>query len=134
MSNRTKQALWTVAMVCLVAVIQFLSGCASEKAARGITPLSGAQVPSVLSPLPSQVIGGLAPDSASTRSISAPLGADELWVIARSSASPAAPADDTPGSGALMTEIEGKQVPMPLKHTDVRATVSGYIGAVEVVQ
>jgi Ca-activated chloride channel family protein len=34
----------------------------------------------------------------------------------------------------LTTEVEGKQVPLPLKHTDVRATVSGYIGAVEVVQ
>ena len=33
-----------------------------------------------------------------------------------------------------MAQVEGKEVPMPLKHTDVRASVSGYIGSVEVVQ
>lgn len=33
-----------------------------------------------------------------------------------------------------MTEVDEKEVPMPLKHTDVHASISGYIGAVEVVQ
>lgn len=33
-----------------------------------------------------------------------------------------------------MAQFEEKQIPMPLKHTDVRASVSGYIGSVEVVQ
>jgi Ca-activated chloride channel family protein len=61
------------------------------------------------------------------------MGADEIWIIARSSDA-AQPTDDNPGSGALMATIEAKEVPMPLKHTDVRASVSGYIGSVEVVQ
>jgi len=39
-----------------------------------------------------------------------------------------------PGSGALMAKIDDMEIPMPLRHTDVRATVSGYIGAVEVIQ
>ena len=59
---------------------------------------------------------------------------EELWVIARSSDSAAAQTEDTPGSGTLMTKVEEKEVPMPLKHTDIRASVSGYIGSVEVVQ
>jgi Ca-activated chloride channel homolog len=33
-----------------------------------------------------------------------------------------------------MAKVAEKEVPMPLKHTDVRASVAGYIGSVEVVQ
>jgi Ca-activated chloride channel homolog len=63
---------------------------------------------------------------------------EELWVISRSPGSQQAN-DDTPGSGALMAKLTGRErdekpVPMPLKHTDVRASVTGYIGSVEVVQ
>ncbi len=57
---------------------------------------------------------------------------EELLVIARNSNTTTA--QDTPGSGTLMTEVEGQQVPLPLKHTDVRASVAGYIGSVEAVQ
>lgn len=59
---------------------------------------------------------------------------DELWIIARSSESPAPQGDDAPGSGALMAQLEERQIPMPLKHTDVRASLSGYIATVQVVQ
>jgi Ca-activated chloride channel family protein len=59
---------------------------------------------------------------------------DELWVIARSSEPYPETDADSPGSGALMAQVEEKQVPMPLKHTDVHASVSGYIGSVQVVQ
>ncbi len=68
------------------------------------------------------------------RSISSTTLHEEIWVIARSRVSTAYQSGDTPGSGALMIEISGKPVPMPLKHTDVRASVSGFIGSVEVVQ
>jgi len=44
------------------------------------------------------------------------------------------PSEEAHGSGALMAKIEEKEVPMPLEHTDVRASVSGYIGAAEVTQ
>ncbi len=59
---------------------------------------------------------------------------EEIWVIARGSDVAPQQADDSPGSGALLAKVEQKQVPMPLKHTDVRASVSGYIGDVEVTQ
>jgi Ca-activated chloride channel homolog len=63
-----------------------------------------------------------------------PISADELWIIARSSDVAAEQSDDSPGSGTLMATVEEKQIPMPLKHTDVRASDVGYIGTVEVVQ
>ncbi len=63
-----------------------------------------------------------------------PAGNEEVWIIARGSDNPAAPAEEGPGTGTLLAKIEEKQVPMPLKHTDVRAVVSGYIGTVEVTQ
>jgi len=57
-----------------------------------------------------------------------------LWVIARGSEPVTKRAENELGSGALVAEIEGKEIPMPLKHTDVKASISGYIGAVEVNQ
>jgi Ca-activated chloride channel homolog len=63
-----------------------------------------------------------------------PLPDEEIWVIARGSDVVQQRADDSPGSGALMAKIQQKEIPMPLKHTDVRAKVSGYIGEVEVNQ
>jgi len=87
------------------------------------------------------MVGSMGPGSSpmagagsGSQSINVPLGTDELWIIARGSDSEAQPAQDSPGSGALMAEIDEKEVPMPLKHTDVHASVSGYIGSVEVVQ
>jgi Ca-activated chloride channel family protein len=65
--------------------------------------------------------------------VGVPASGEELWVIARGEPN-AQPATDQPGSGELMAEIEGKEIPMPLKHTDVRAFVSGYIGSVQVKQ
>jgi Ca-activated chloride channel family protein len=60
-------------------------------------------------------------------------GSEELWILARGE-TPAARPDQTPGSGMLMASLGGREVPMPLKHTDVRASVNGYIGTVEVTQ
>jgi len=62
---------------------------------------------------------------------------DEIWVVARpkGEAPPAAgPAYETLGSGAMLAQIQEKKVPLPLKHTDVKGKVSGYIATVEVVQ
>lgn len=64
---------------------------------------------------------------------SRPYGAEELWVLARDRRVAATPAA-TPGSGALLAKVEDQEIPMPLKHTGVRASVSGCIGTVEVTQ
>jgi Ca-activated chloride channel family protein len=81
---------------------------------------------------------GLLPASAGLdqRSLSGqplPYGSDEVWILARSERN-AAPFEEAPGSGTLVANVEEKKIPMPLKHTDVKASVSGPIATVEVIQ
>ena len=111
--------LWIIA----AAVAAFTSGCAKLM---NPTPLPGY---------------GLAPGSFAPGSPRARVSAgdqEELWVIARSRTSkpPAQPDKDTPGTGELVTKRDGEQayVPLPLKHTEISASVSGYIGTVDVKQ
>ena len=62
---------------------------------------------------------------------------EELWVIEKGVGDAAIPADDaTPGTGAMTAKPAGqdKAVAIPLKHTDVKASVAGYIASVEVTQ
>lgn len=61
---------------------------------------------------------------------------EELWIIQKASTTDNARPADVPGSGALMTEDpKSKQlVPVPLKHTDVKASLAGYIATVDVTQ
>lgn len=65
---------------------------------------------------------------------SLPSNGEELWIIARDDSASEARSDDSPGSGALLAQVEGKEVPLPLKHTDVQASVLGYIANVKVTQ
>ncbi|MHC4133118.1 MAG: VIT domain-containing protein [Planctomycetota bacterium] len=60
---------------------------------------------------------------------------DELWVIARPETTVAAD-EDAPSCGGLMAKLPGEdeEIPLPLKHTDVRVQISGYIATVEVTQ
>jgi Ca-activated chloride channel family protein len=63
---------------------------------------------------------------------------EELWVIARPEVPPEERAEEgeSPGSGAMLATLPGtkKEVPVPLKHTDVKTNISGYIATVEVTQ
>jgi len=62
---------------------------------------------------------------------------DEIWVIAKPTGEVTPETEEeTPGSGALMAKLPGeeREVPVPLKHTGVKAYVSGYIATVEVTQ
>lgn len=63
--------------------------------------------------------------------------AEELWIIERlpegADASPSRD-DNVPGSGALVTSVDGKDVPVPLAHTAVEASVRGYISSVTLTQ
>jgi Ca-activated chloride channel family protein len=63
------------------------------------------------------------------------VSADEIWVIARPEMQVV---DDgnTPGSGAMLAKLpqEEKEIPLPLKHTDVKGQISGYIATVDVTQ
>lgn len=74
-------------------------------------------------------------DAAETLSGAVPSPDEELWVIRRPEA-PAQADEDAPNSGELRTKPPGedKEVPVPLRHTDVKARISGYIATVEVTQ
>ena len=64
-----------------------------------------------------------------------PVTEDEIWVIARPERPQAVgPQYQTPGSGAMLAKVEEKEIPLPLKHTDVKGQISGYIATVEVTQ
>jgi Ca-activated chloride channel family protein len=83
--------------------------------------------------------------SAASRAVrSAPPGGlpaldEEVWVIVKSDPE-AVPAggDATPGSGAMICRLPEagrvKDVPLPLEHTDVSASVNAYIASVDVIQ
>src|ERR1051325_6485410 len=64
--------------------------------------------------------------------------AEELWIISRPKAVAQVYDDQYPGTGAMVVkgkvEAEEKEIPLPLKHTDVKAKVNGYIATVEVTQ
>jgi len=62
--------------------------------------------------------------------------ADEIWVIARPEIEAVVVDEDTPGCGAMLAKLPGKdkEIPLPLKHTDVIGQISGYIATVEVIQ
>ncbi len=71
---------------------------------------------------------------------------EELWVIAKpavTSNGSGRQQDDEPGSGAMVARFDddidpttgqAKEVPLPLKHTDVKAVINGYISTVNVRQ
>ncbi|HXE56120.1 MAG TPA: VIT domain-containing protein, partial [Tepidisphaeraceae bacterium] len=65
---------------------------------------------------------------------------EELWVISKPPQDPAVPRSDEPmpGQGELMARRDDagaqKLVPVPLRHTDVHASVIGYIASVDVQQ
>jgi Ca-activated chloride channel family protein len=119
-----------------------LPGCESSSGLRGVTALPGDMNAASLNE-PAN-IGRKAPSPLSSsfgthvepRPAALEPSADELWIISRSETSNAEQihADNSPDSGTLLTQIDQQDVPLPLKHTDVQAQVSGYIGSVEVVQ
>ncbi|HET7609164.1 MAG TPA: VIT and VWA domain-containing protein [Gammaproteobacteria bacterium] len=64
---------------------------------------------------------------------------EEIWVIQTSSAATETE-DDEPGSGTMLALVApargapATEVPLPLRHTDVHAVITGYISAVDVTQ
>jgi len=70
------------------------------------------------------------------------LATDELWVIERPGAGsnqPVAADPDTPTQGELRAtvtdgSVRKKEVPLPLEHTDVKASVAAFVATVDVTQ
>jgi Ca-activated chloride channel family protein len=61
---------------------------------------------------------------------------EEVWVIVPAEAGQVALDEDAPGTGSLKAKLPDSEseVAVPLKHTDVKAHVVGYIGTVDVTQ
>lgn len=70
---------------------------------------------------------------------------EELWIIATPSSGTVAGrhGDDWPGTGSMVASLandaggeagDARTVPMPLKHTEVRASITGYVSTVNVRQ
>ncbi|MEZ6041930.1 MAG: VIT and VWA domain-containing protein [Planctomycetaceae bacterium] len=77
------------------------------------------------------------PDAKSGGRIGEPGPGEELWVIAKADINTTAlPDTETPGCGALMATLpnETRQVPVPLRHTNVVGNIDGYIATVDVTQ
>jgi len=123
-------ALEAFAMCAFVCVVVW-TGCASKHRPVGVTSVPARAIGFSGSP-DGLLVSGLRNRVA--RSIIAPSEFEELWIIARSSDSADQQSEETSGSGTLMAKVEEREVAMPLKHTDVRASVAGYIGSVEVIQ
>ena len=120
----------------LLVAIGFFAGCAAKS--QNLTPAierlghSGNQLPTAVpsADVASRLMPGRPPGYF-------PSPNEELWIITRSTRdNRQRDGDGVPGSGALMTRLPGqeKEVPLPLKHTDVKAAVSGYIATVQVAQ
>jgi len=159
--GRRSSFLFAAATLLAAVMLCIASGCASKKRPAATTPLpaassdqvltaglrstsegafppGGAGIP-VLGDVPAQ--GRLFSDrvrGSGQRAVpgALPSPGEELWIIARDTASPGEiRSENSPGSGAMLAELdEGREVPLPLKHTDVQASVLGYIATVRVTQ
>ncbi len=112
------------ALLALALAAFFIGGCASS-------PQRPTRLPGYVNPSATDNMIG---DSRS-RAEMAPQD-EELWIITRKKEGRARISDDLPGTGSLMTRLsaEEKEIPLPLKHTSVKASVAGYIATVDVVQ
>jgi Ca-activated chloride channel family protein len=63
---------------------------------------------------------------------------DEVWIIAKHTETQVVIAPDQPGQGQLLAKVRENQaekmIPVPLKHTDVKASIVGYLASVDVQQ
>ena len=62
--------------------------------------------------------------------------ADEIWVITKPETTVVTDDEESPGCGAMIVQMpdDDKEIPLPLKHTDVKGEIIGYIATVHVLQ
>src|SRR5215208_4694168 len=110
--------LCAVILASLSVIIAIIAGCSSayrESSTRMQT--GGALYSSAKNPQ-----GALARDPTGRRVIEGQ-PSEELWIIGRNRDAQAVGDEKIPGGGVLATQIENKIVPIPLKHTDVKASI-----------
>ncbi len=125
-----------VTFLCAVVALGLvINGCAHKRGPQGLTPLGGHGIPTFEQRLRPIVNRAAAPGIGHFLPNPGPSLGEEVWVVARTRSISAPYEQETPGQGSLVVEEEkGRRVPLPLKHTDVKATIHGYIATVSVVQ
>jgi Ca-activated chloride channel family protein len=125
-----------ILLLALALLPAALAGCAAAKAEHEARAHPAAAGPPFV-----QTLHGH-PTAAPARAAVAPAQSlpsprEELWVIQKSpdlARRDAADDRDIPGTGALVLPRGDAFVPVPLKHTDVKANIAGYVATVDVVQ
>ncbi len=135
MKVQTKTVLTIVVALAVIALLAglLLPAC-TRRARRSVLYSEAEPFPG---PLYDPVLGTTeSPDDEEAPPHSMPAHDEELWVIARPEGPPVEVDEDAPGTGALIAVLPGteKEVPVPLKHTDVKGTISAYVAAVTVTQ
>lgn len=126
----------------LIGVTLGIAGCEAQQPARSSSISLPPVIESDLAPL--CIYGpALSGREKGSRSSNPPIALnqnEELWIIKKApeATTPSGTDEDaTLGTGALMVkgkEPTDKPIPVPLKHTDVHASIAGYIASVEVTQ
>lgn len=146
--TNTKIAFAALLLCGLMSAVAIIQGCASSGSYKEMT---GARQPSELRTPGTQTVtppGVFAlergwadptPRIPLVPAQSRPLPQEELWIIQKPiepTAGQPAGKPPIPGSGVLVTTAPGSTqiVPIPLKHTDVHAAITGYIATVSVQQ
>jgi Ca-activated chloride channel family protein len=138
MRNFSMLAIWGL----LAAILSIIVGCSTSRELMSYSDTANQQGGG--SPAPSEMIHP-AQMMRPPRTIEADLVApqslpsrdEELWVIEKHPANGEAKNADVPGTGSLLARLPDKPtetVPVPLKHTEVKADVAGYIATVDVTQ
>ena len=112
-------------LLLLVVIAVILAGCA-----RSINETTRSRIPanvSAASSIGSRPVAQAAPGAL-------PSAHEELWIFAQTRSISNPSKQREPNSGALCVQVEKELVPMPLKHTDVKADIAGYIASVKMVQ
>lgn len=120
MTLRTVRAAMMLVVLALLPALG--TGCATDRARA-----NDYRRPVVGSP-PAAALSALVPPQ------SMPALREELWVIEKRSPAGGAIDGQTPGGGSLVVPRGGRFVPVPLKHTDVKANVAGHVATVDVTQ
>jgi Ca-activated chloride channel family protein len=125
--------LSVIALSVTAIFLSLLAGCVQRSMTGGMSPALA------MSPPAGFAASEIAPLASERHAANAPVANEELWVIQRpgnEQQQPAADPHDAPGTGCLLKKgaAEETTVPMPLKHTDVTASITGYIASVQVKQ
>ena len=141
MKMKSLLSLGLFALLASLSTLLFLGceGVNQKHAYSGIAPSAVRTTGMALHPTPMLSDG----PGTSPAVLSAIKPGEELWIIAKPIARVVNNTDEVPGSGALVIEQprdpaqpDGEKitVPIPLKHTDVKARIQAYIATVDVTQ